>query len=166
MWNLLQMYLYIFEVLNMCVLQCVAVCCSVLQCVAVCCSVFVWNVCMYLQHTASHNGRTLQKEEPFPLTAPPCDTLQHTATYCNTLQHSATHNGNTLRKEEPFPLTATHYNAIQHTMEKHYKKKSRGVSLQHTAQCNTVQHSATQCNTVQHSATQCNTLHHATGGGY
>jgi len=25
---------------NICVLQCVAVCCSVLQCVAVCCSVF------------------------------------------------------------------------------------------------------------------------------
>ena len=59
------------------VLQCVAVCYSVLQCVAVCCSVlqYVWSLtdisvflCLQYEGYCHH-----------------CNTLQHTATHCNTL---------------------------------------------------------------------------------
>ena len=63
------------------VLQCVAVCCSVLQCVAVCCSVLQCVAVCAKNHS--------------PLVGYP-NTLQHTATNCNThttisLQHTATH---------------------------------------------------------------------------
>jgi len=58
--------------IHMCcsVLQCVAVCCSVWLCVAVCCRVGdpeVHHVC------GSNDPRSH------------CNTLQHTATHCNTL---------------------------------------------------------------------------------
>jgi len=48
--------------------------------------------CNTLQHTATHCESVLQH------TATHCNTLQHTATHCNTLQH-----------------TATHYNTLQQT---------------------------------------------------
>jgi len=59
-------------------------CCSVLQCVTVCCRVS-------LQHTRtlgdpftddSHAAKTAA--------ATHCNTLQHTATYCNSVQHTRT----------------------------------------------------------------------------
>jgi len=71
------------------VLQCVAVCCSVLQCVAVRCSVLqrvaVSHIlhcvcCILIQYVAVKHSvlqwNTLQ------LTASPCNTLQHATTHC------------------------------------------------------------------------------------
>jgi len=67
-----------------------------------------------------------------------CNTLQHTATYCNILlklQH-----------------TATYCNALQHTA-------THCIALQRTTtHCNALQRTATHCNTLQHTATHCNTL--------
>ena len=65
------------------------------------------------------------------------DSLQHTATLCNTLQHPATH-CNTLQH------TAIHCNTPQHT----------------ATHCNTLQHTAIHCNTLQLTATHYNTLQH------
>ena len=88
-----------------------------------------------------------------------CNTLQHTATYCNILKYTATHCSNTL------PHTATQCNTLQHTT-------TRCDTLKHTAtHCNTLKYAATQCsnilphtathwNTPQHSATHCNKLEH------
>jgi len=87
------------------------------------------------QHTATHRNT--------------CNTLQQTASHCNTLQHTATHcnTRNTLQR------TTTHCNALQHTST-HYN------TLQHTAtHCNALQHTATHYDTLQHNATHCNTLH-------
>jgi len=61
------------------VLQCAAVCCSVLQCVAVCCSALQcgldWFFFIYIcSMTYSHMSRDTH-----------CNSLQHTATHCNTL---------------------------------------------------------------------------------
>jgi len=80
------------------------------------------------------------------LTAIHYNTLQRTATNCNTLQHSATHfwicTG----------MTTTHCNTMQHTAP--YCN-----ILQHTAtHCNTLQYTATLCNERQHIATHCNKL--------
>ena len=58
-----------------------------------------------------------------------CNTLQHTATLCNTLQHR-----NTLEH------IATHCNT--------------GIRYLLVTHCNTLQHTATHCNTLQHTATQ------------
>ena len=60
------------------------------------------------------------------------DTLQYTATRCNTLQHCAAHLNSWLLEEEllsPVKESLTH--------------------------CNTLQYTATQCNTLQHSAASC-----------
>jgi len=65
------------------------------------------------------------------------DTLQHTATHCNTMYNTATHCS-------ALQLAATHCNTLQHT----------------AAHCNTLSHTATHCNTLQHTATHCNTLQH------
>jgi len=70
-----------------------------------------------------------------------CDTLQHTATHCNTLQHAATTHCNTLQH------AATHHNVLP------FVETS-------ATQCNTLQYTATHRNTLQHTATRCNTLQH------
>jgi len=86
--------------------------------------------CNTLQHTAKQS-------------------LQHTATRCNTLQH-----------------TATHFNTLQHTATRcntgpHYSAYDSWKGLfwhgSFTAtRCNTLQHTATHCNTLQHRASlQC-----------
>jgi len=71
-----------------------------------------------VQHTATH-----------------CDTLQHIAPHCNTSQHTATH-CNTSQH------TATHCNTLQYT----------------AAHRNTLQHTAKHCNIQQHTAIHCNTF--------
>ena len=102
------------------------------------------------RHTATH-GDTLQ------CTATRCDTRQHTlwrlwerrcwrhtATHCDRLQHTATH-CNTLWQ------TAIHCNTLWHTA-------THRNTLQYTAiYCNILQHTATHCNTLQHTATRYNT---------
>jgi len=60
------------------VLQCVAVCCSVLQCVAVCCSVLRCAAVCYSMLQCVALGCVLHS----------VNTVQHTATHCDTLQHS------------------------------------------------------------------------------
>ena len=78
-----------------------------------------------------------------------CNTLQHTATHCNT-------HCNTLQP------TATHDN----TRQPHNQlSDSSWLSTQFTTQdtetpYNTLQHTATRCNTLQHAATHDNTRHH------
>ena len=72
--------------------------------------------CNTLQHTATHCN-TLQPHtytSPCERYAPHCHTLQHTATHCNTLQH-----------------TATHCNTLQHTAATHIHMTQR--DMHHTA---------------------------------
>ena len=98
-----------------------------------------------------------------------CNTLQHTATHCNTfenvcstLQHTAT---------TSLQHTATHCNTLQHTTTRQRMSAAHCNMLQQHF-CNTLQHTATHCNTLQHvreclqhiaaccnniSATRCNT---------
>ena len=62
-----------------------------------------------------------------------CNTLQHTATYCNTRQHAA------MYRKRRLCVYYAHCNTLQHT----------------ATYCNTLQHTATHCNILQHTATHC-----------
>jgi len=84
--------------------------------------------------TRSFSPRGTHRIDSLQHTATHCNTLQRTATDCSTLQHTATH-CSTLQR------TATHCNTLQHT----------------AAHCDTLQHTATHRNTLQHTATHCNT---------
>jgi len=117
-----------------------------------------------------------------------CNTLQHTATHCNTLErvwrgkgstyvlhHTATH-CNTLQlvwrdKGSTYVLqhTATYCNVFGESKAQHMCSPSQWLidtaplcnALQHTAiRCNTLQHTATHCNTLHYTAPHCTTLHH------
>jgi len=77
------------------------------------------KLCAFIQHI--HN--TLQHNA----TMAHFDTLQHTATHCNTMQHKDTQNMVGLNTEKKLLVT---------------------ISLQHTAaHCNSLQLTATRCNT-------------------
>ena len=119
-----------------------------------------------------------------------CDTLQRTATCCNTLQHTATHiqglavdwscHVTLTLLPDTLQHTATHCNTLQHTAthcNTHTGARGRlelTDSLQHVAtHCNTLQHTYRGsrrtgvamwrlpcCQTLQHTATHCNTLQH------
>ena len=101
------------------------------------------------------------------------NTLQHTATRCNTLQNWSRWtnpnsilvtnklfmkrhtNCSTAKQNKALQHTTTYCNTLQHTII--YRD-----TLQRTAtHCNTLQRTATHCNTLQHSAARCNTLQHA-----
>jgi len=74
------------------------------------------------------------------------NTLQHTATHCNTLQHA----------DVPYTM------GIKQQKQMGDQALPLFNTLQHTATYyNTLQHTATHCNTLQHTATHCNTLQHA-----
>jgi len=84
-----------------------------------------------------------------------CNTLQHTATHCNTwpiLQDTATHcnTGKSCCRcyawtwMVSFGVLQAHCNTLQHT----------------ATHCNTLQHTATHCNTLQHGHPRCNCLQH------
>jgi len=157
--------------------QCVAVCCSVLtismsridlRCIshdmahACCVTCLYMNMCgsrldlmcdilnvNTLQHTATHCN-TLQLKHVFHFRIlPPSTVATHIATHCSTLQHTAAH-CNTLQH------TATHCNTLQHIAV-------HDNTLQHTTtHCSTLLHAATHCNILQHTITPCNyhlTLH-------
>ena len=68
-----------------------------------------------------------------------CNTLQHTATYCNILKYTATHCSNTL------PHTATHCNTLQHTAAHYNTKHTLWIcaALLHSR----VQHASFMCTT-------------------
>ena len=131
---------YVFQVHSSS--ECVAVCCSVLQLYHVClclssalihmpwadeCTWWVHLTCAYVFQVHSstcgwvHRSR---RRQTLQHTATHCNTLQHTplteetdsATHCNTLQHTATH-CNTLRsrRRQTVQHTATHRNTLQHT---------------------------------------------------
>jgi len=113
------------------------------------------------------------------------NTLQYTATCCNTLQHPTTHCINThihIHAHHTRSVkSATHCNTLQHavtpyhTLYIHTHVTLRHTSphctmLWHTRQTtrnieapkirNLLQHAATRCNTLQHAATRSNTPHH------
>ena len=67
-----------------------------------------------------------------------CNTLQHTATHCNTLGW------------------ATLYTDMHTYSQKSGRYSIVDIQRLHTAtHCNTLQHTATHCNTLQHTATHC-----------
>ena len=112
-----------------------------------------------------------------------CNTLQHTATCCNTLlQHTATHCHKQTWSCRVIFRTERHCNTLNHTAT---NKPGVAESLCRAAtHCNTLQHTAAhhsilhdtvkhcsahtwscrvivlRCSTMQHTATHCNTLHH------
>ena len=82
---------------------------------------------------------------------PRYNTLQHSATHCNTLQHTTAW---VTRRIIRLQHAATHGNILQHTA-------AHCSTLQHTAaHCNTLQHAAAHCNRLQHTATHYNTTRH------
>ena len=118
-----------------CVLQyvCCSVCCNV--CCSVCCSVCCDACCsadkkraqlhcnslQLLQHTATHCNccNTLHTWQ-YGYARCTRNSLQLTATHCNSLQHTATHCHTThtfVMRRRPLHscLTATHCNSLQHT---------------------------------------------------
>jgi len=123
------------------VLQCVAVCCCVLLCVAVCFSDSKRRTCVFhthgrnMAHVTAHGHRH-------------CNTLQQ----CSALQHAATHD----TRQETLQHTATHCNTLQHAASSgthHCTTLHHTATVQHTAtHCNTLQHTATHCNTLHHEA--------------
>ena len=102
------------------VLQCVAACCSVLQCVAVCCSVLQCvAVILVCHHYHPHKSTTIGVwYTPHKACNTHCNTMQHTATHCNTLSAD-----NTCLVRWVMMIDATHCNT----------------------HCNTMQHTATHC---------------------
>jgi len=69
---------------------------------------------------------------------PRCNTMQYTATLCNTLQHSA--------KSVPKPQG--------------WQRSIPAYACTCGPHCNTLLHTATRCNTMQHTAAHCKTLQH------
>jgi len=113
-------------------------------CVCVCVCVCVKHdhgVCSRHYITSTENGCS----RGFAITIEQiCDfnTMQHTATRCNTRQHAA-----------------LCYSTLQQPDQQ--SRFRRAVGLPHPAfQCSTLHHTASHCSTLQHSATCCNTLHH------
>ena len=101
------------------VLQCVAVCCSVLQCVA------MRGTVMALRYV-------------------PGQSLQHTATHCNTLW---------------WLWSACLSDTLQHNVSIYTTRLwYRDGGEDAVTHCSTLQHTATHCNTLQHTALHCNTL--------
>jgi len=107
-----------------------------------------------------------------------CNTLQHTATHCNTThgntrQHTTTHKSHRVSRIDCDTLTATHCNTLQHiathcnTLQVNLIARSRLRAIKwvkfngtlSAAQCSTVQHTATHCNTLQHTATHRKWIH-------
>jgi len=124
---------------------------SVLQCVAVCCS-YITCAYVFQVHSSTCRERMSALDEctwrvlmSFKCTHPHADecTAHGGDRHCNTLQHTATH-CNTLRsrRRQTVQHTATHCNTLQHTATHSAHGGDR--------QCNTLQHTATHCNTLQH----------------
>jgi len=115
------------------VLQGVAVWCSVVQCGAVWCS----DSILYVKHDSSHTAHTAQNLYPRKTSADPAVVAPHCN--CNTLQHTATHCN-----------TAAHCNTLQHHALNHCRP---AVAASHS-NCNTLQHhcntTATHSNSLQH----------------
>jgi len=93
------------------------------------------------------------------------NTLQQTATHCDTLQHTATSwrkYVDTYVQGHSCSFYDSHCDTLQHTVTHCNTLQHSAIhcnTLQHTAtHCNTLQHTATHCNTAQHTATHCNTL--------
>jgi len=108
---------------------------------------------MYVHYLWSALAR--QRGDSLQHTATHCNTLQHTATHCNTLQHTAT------QTTMYIPLERS--GEAKRRLVYEYWQNRYCNTLQYTAtHCNTLQHTATLCNTLQHTATHCNTLQHAT----
>jgi len=100
----------------------------------------------------------------------PANSLQHSATLCNTPQHTATHckhaatHCNPLHATGKGDCTVRYYEIVDNQPHIHYVDQVCFVglfycnTLQHTATRYILQHTATHCNTLQHTASSCNTL--------
>jgi len=99
-----------------------------------------------LQHTEIAQANANRRYPPVNVCVLQCgtvrETLQHTATLCNTLQRTSIEEDKRQIKKSPLPTSV--YCSV----------------LQSEAHCNTLQHTTTHCNTLQHTATHCNTLLH------
>jgi len=96
--------------------------------------------CSMLQHTATHYNN--------------CNALKHTVTLYNTLQHTATHCNTLLRV-----MLEKWSGQVRIGMRKMDGFRTF-VRMQHTVtHCNTLQYTEAHCNTLKHTATHCNTLY-------
>jgi len=144
-------------------LQCVAVCCSVLQCVVVCCSVLQCDTalwcsscsvelcvavccCVRLHRIQMCCNRCVNSD-----IVPVCvwnvtrrNTLQHTATHCNTLQHHTVAIDMLASWLHVCPNTTA---PLQCNTLQHYYSETHNMSTHH---CNT--HCNTHCKTQQRNA--------------
>jgi len=136
-----------------------AVCCRVLQCAAVCCRALqrvAVSPNIFMDMTLGQSCVRRPTATYYYTLPTQCNSLQHTATHCNTLQRMCreTHSNILVHTPDTLQLTETHGNIMQHTAT-----HVSGDSLQHTAtHCNILQLSVTHGNTLQHTATtHCNT---------
>ena len=168
------------------VVQCVAVCCRVLPCVAVCCSVLqcvaISTLVMkpVIQDDLQSNPVEIASSQNFSKVSSAvclsrsiccCNSLQLTATQCNTRIITRSHLPTISQKSalQSFRMVLL----VGELISENLLLRTRAIiwrscyhyhdccdSLQHTAtHCNTLQHTATHCNTLQHTATHCNTLY-------
>ena len=102
--------------------------CSTFSCPSSTCNIHMWrDMCNTLQRTATHCNTLRHTNRNVHMWHDICNTLQHTATHCNTLQHTATRCD---------ILTAMFIS-----------------DMTYAAHCSTLQHTAAHCNTLQHIAT-------------
>ena len=119
------------------------------------------DCCNTLQHTATHCN-TIRDSATHPCTDC-CNTLQHTATHCNTMQHNAPQ-CETQRHTHAL-VAETHCNTLQHMHTCVQVPELEAWNDEDTATVSNtpihlLQHTATHCNTLQHTATYCNTPQH------
>jgi len=140
----LWVYLYLYMNISMYIRMCVCIYIYIywtLQHTATCCSTHTAKHRNMLQHThcntpqhaAAHTLNTRLMKRISIGSSNTQQSLQHTASHCNT-PHCTAH-CNTLHR------TATPCDTLQHT----------------ATYCNTLHHTATHCDTLQHTATRCNT---------
>ena len=117
---------------------------------------------------------------PFLSPATHCNTLQHTATHCNSFSHSLPFLSPSFSHTQCMwgTSTASHCNTLQHTATQ-CNTRTQCMWGTTATPCNTLQHTATHYNTLQHTVTRahsvcgvnllcptfyhnthCNTLHH------
>jgi len=158
------------------VLQCVAVCCSVLQCVAVCCSV-LQSVAMcckvvdsYLRMIACNMHIHECKDSCAYIHISTLCMLYtiHRYMYCNTLQHTATHCNTPVYIDICIHVYISRiyvcmYICIYVYMYHRYiyifyiQMQISNTCIYLMVTCN-LQHTAAHCSTLPHTATHCNTL--------
>ena len=90
-----------------------------------------------------------------------CNTVPHTATYCNCITLNWGHGMWWQGGFVEWRFLYDSWHILKYVVPKRFDVTlQRASTYCSKTQCNTMQHIATHCNTLQHTATHCNTLQH------